>query len=445
MSSNTPFVRRVAGVLATRVARFAIGIAISFLLARILLPAGRGQYALLILVPGMLMALGQLGLPSAISFFAGRGRSSRDLERLAWVLAIALSLVLVAITWLALPWLTATILKPAPEDLLAVSLAALPFQFAAAFTGAALIGRQRMRNYNLILVGQSIAMLVLVVVLVGILRLGVAGAVIAYVAVSVLTAVATGIELRRMVHEEADRGEGQPVTASQLTGYGLRVYPASVTGYLSYRSDVLVLSAILADPAAIGFYTFAVSLAELSFFIPDSVSTVFFPRVAGMDPERASALTPQVSRFTVLLTALASLAIIPAAILAILVLLPEFVDSIPAFLVLMPGIVAFSISKVLAGYLSGIGLPLSVAGASGANLAINLAANIILIPLLGIVGAALASVISYASHATILVLRASTLSRRRPVEYVIPTRAEFRRLASGVGDLWRRVHRESAA
>jgi O-antigen/teichoic acid export membrane protein len=442
MTLTSPFARRVAGVFASRVARFVIGLAISFLLARILLPSGRGQYALLTLIPGMLMALGQLGLPSAISFFAGRGRSGRDLERLALVLAIGLSLVFVALTALLLPWLTSTILTPAPADLLVVSLTALPFQFVAAFTGAALIGRQRMRNYNLILVAQSLVMLTLVVVLVGVLGLGVAGAAYAYATVGVLTAVATGIELRRMVREEAadpERRPESPISAPQLVGYGLRIYPASVTGYFSYRSDVLLLSAFLGDPAAIGLYTFAVSLAELTFFIPDSVSTVFFPRIASMERERADALAPQVSRFTVLVTALAALALIPAAIFAVGLVLPDYLGSITPFLVIMPGIVALSISKVLSGYLGGLGLPLSVAGASGANLAINLAANVVLIPMLGIVGAATASLVSYAAHATLLVVIAARLSRRRPLEFVIPGGAEVRRLANGLLALWRRL------
>ena len=90
MTLATPFGRRVAGVFATRIVRFVVGFGTSFLLARVLLPEGRGQYALLVLVPGMLMALGQLGLPSAMSFFAGRGRSVADLQRLGWLLTVAI-------------------------------------------------------------------------------------------------------------------------------------------------------------------------------------------------------------------------------------------------------------------------------------------------------------------------------------------------------------------
>ena len=74
-SGRRPFARRVAGVFTTRVAQFGIGIATSFLLSRLLGPEGRGAFALAILVPSTLFALGQFGLPSAFSFFAGRGRT----------------------------------------------------------------------------------------------------------------------------------------------------------------------------------------------------------------------------------------------------------------------------------------------------------------------------------------------------------------------------------
>lgn len=444
MTLRTPFGRRVAGVFATRVARFAISMAISFLLARILLAEGRGQYATLLLVPGMLMALGQLGLPSAMSFFAGRGRSLADLRRLGLLLTVLLSLVFVGGTLLMLPLLGPTIFATAPRDLIIVALASLPFQLVAAFAGSTLIGRQRLRTYNFILVGQSVLMLGLLIVLVGVAGLGVAGALIAYVTVAVLAAIATSVELNRAVREDAAGPARPAIGLSQVAGYGIRIYPASVTGYFSYRSDVLLLNAMVGDAGLIGLYTFAVSLAELTFFIPDSVSTVFYPRIASMERDAADQLAPQVSRFTVLITALAVVALIPAAYLAVLVLLPDFVGSIAPFLVLMPGIVALSISKVLAGYIGGLGLPLSVAWASGANLVINIVANLLLIPPLGIIGAALASLISYTAHAAMLVIVAARLSRRRPLDYVIPTRAEVGRLGDGVRELRDRVRRQPA-
>ena len=342
-----------------------------------------------------------------------------------------------------LPWLRDTVLQPVKGDLVLLALASVPFQFATAFAGSTLIGRQRLRNYNLINVGQSALMLGGVVLLVGVLGLGVEGALISYMTVTILTALATALELHRIVPLEPK--DGPRVNVRGFVAYGIRIYPASVTGYFSYRADILVLGAMLGDAAAIGLYTFAVSLAELVFMIPDSVSTVFYPHVAGMERSKANVLAPQVSRFTLMVTGLAVVGLVPAAWVVTHLILPAYAGSMVAFFVLLPGIMALSVSKVLAGYISGLGLPLMVARASIVNLVVNLVANVILIPPLGIVGAALSSLISYTVHATLLTVIASRIAQRRPLDYVIPTSAEVRRLLDGIRAATSRIRRVRGA
>jgi len=441
-TANT-FALRVGGIFATRVARFGIGFGTSFLLAGLLLPKLRGEYALLILVPGMLNALGQLGLPSAMSFFAGRGMRVDQLQRLGWLLTAALSLTLVGGTVALLPWLQASVLQRVPGELVLVALASVPFQFATAFSGSTLIGRQRLRNYNFINVAQSALMLIGVILLVAVFDLGVVGAVASYVTVAILTAIAMAFELHRVVRSEPS--EGPSVKLRSFLSYGIRIYPASVTGYFSYRADVLVLSAMLGgDTTAIGLYTFSVSLAELVFMVPDSVSTVFYPHVAGLERSKANSLAPQVSRFTLMVTGLAVIALIPAAWVVTHFILSAYAESMLPFFVLLPGVMALSVSKVLAGYIGGLGLPLMVARASVINLVVNLVANVILIPLLGIVGAALSSLISYSVHAAILAVTAARIAHRSPLEYVIPTSAEVRRLTDALRSGVRRLRERRA-
>ena len=109
-----PFVRRVAGVLGTRIAQFVLGFGSSLIIAKLLGPEGRGAYVAVLLVPGTLFALGQLGLPSAINYFAGRGSAIRDLVRWSIVLTVAFSVTIVATTLILLPVLETSILKAAP-------------------------------------------------------------------------------------------------------------------------------------------------------------------------------------------------------------------------------------------------------------------------------------------------------------------------------------------
>jgi O-antigen/teichoic acid export membrane protein len=432
MTLSSPFARRIMGVFATRVVRFVLQFVISFTLARMLGPSGRGIYAVVTLTPTTFVNLGQFGLANAFSFYAARGRSGARLLVLGLLLSVGLSVVLLGAALLALPLLADNLLRAAPMELLLLGIATIPFQLLAAFAGATLIGRQTMRNYNIILMGQSTLTVVLIVILVGILQLGVTGAIISTIVVAAATALATLVELRRSIRSDPDDPARPPVRISELGAFGVKIYPASLAGFFGYRADIFMLSALLGDPAAIGLYTLGVSLAEITFFVPDAVSTVFFPRVAGMERQSADEKVAMVSRFTVLLTLIATVGLIPAAFLAVHLVLPDFTDALPAFLVLLPGIIALTVAKVLASYVSGLGIPLRVAIASGSALGVNIVGNLLLIPALGIMGAAVASLISYTINALMLIVIASRLSRRRPHEFVIPTRAEIDRLWAGI-------------
>jgi O-antigen/teichoic acid export membrane protein len=285
-----------------------------------------------------------------------------------------------------------------------------------------------MRNYNIILVGQSLVSLALTLIVVGGLRQGIAGAILVNVAVAVGGAIVIGLEARRATRGDQDRPFTRP---GLLLGYGARVYPATVTSFFSYRIDVFLLGWLLASAADIGLYSIAVGLAELAFFLPDSVSTVFFPRVVGAARHSANEMTPVVTRFTLLMTTLSLIGLIPAAFIVVHLLLPEFVDSLPLFLVLLPGVVALSGAKVMSSYVSGLGLPLRVAGAATVALVVNLVANVVLIPQIGVMGAAVASLISYTIQVGVLLVMASRLAGAPMRAFIIPGREEFGRLVVG--------------
>jgi O-antigen/teichoic acid export membrane protein len=435
--NEVTFAGRVAGVLGTRLVQLGSTIAVSFLLARFLGPDGRGVYAVLILLPTTLFAIGQLGLTSAMVFRAGRGGSLGDLERHTIGLGLGVSAVVIGATLLALPVLEKTVLKVAPDDLLRLALLALPLRLVATLAGSVLYGRQLFRAYNAILAVQSVLGVLLVVALVGVLAAGVPGALAAYLlflAFGTVIVLAYLDRLRRATVESGDR-----VSAGALLGYGVRLYPASVGTFFGYRADVFLLGWLLGSPTEIGIYAVAVSLAELVFNVPDAVSTVLFPRIATAERAEADALAPAMARATVLLTALAALALVPAAWLALVLLLPAFIGGMPALLVILPGIVGLSLAKVLTSYLSGIDRLAPVTGAAVVSLVVNLGANLALIPAWGIVGAAAASLVSYTAYAVLMVWFASRASGAAWHAFVVPRAEDVARLGAAAGRLIRTV------
>lgn len=428
-AAGPTFGSRVAGVFVTRMFQFGFALLVTFALARLLGPAGRGIYYTLTLIPGTLYALATFGLPSSLTFFSGRGASLPALRRQALGLGLAASTWLILGTVALLPVLRETVLQTVPGGLLPWILATIPFQFTGSLLGTVLYGRQEIRVYNLIQVAQSAATLVLVLALVGGLGLGVFGAVLTYFATVVLGAIAVLVELGRVIRRRGHESGGS-VSSRSILGYGFRLYPAVVSGFFNYRADVYLLNWLLDSAAATGLYSLAVSLAEITFYVPDSVSSIFLPRVAGSSRESADRSVSDVARLTVLLTALAGLAVMPLGVIAIVVILPAFVGSIPAFLILLPGVVALSLSKVLAGYVTGLGSARPTVVASVSALVANVALNVVLIPAWGIVGAASASLISYSLNAGLMLRAASRLSGVDPHRFVVPERADLVRVVT---------------
>ncbi len=451
MSGASLFGTRVAGVFATRVAQFTASVLVTFLLARLLGPAGRGQYALVTLAATTLFSLAQLGLPSATVFYAGRGYALRSIVRHAALVTVILSAILVGAGFLALPFLERNILRDAPDGLVRLMLLTIPLQFAATLAGSILYGRQAMRAYNVVLVGQAVLSLGLVLVLVGLLGLDVPGAVAAYAVVTVFGAAATAFQLRRLGRREAaSRPPGEVAPSLPLrryATYGLQLYAASITSFFNYRADVFLINGILASASAVGIYGVAVNLAEMTFYVPDSIATVFFPRVAASTRAEADRIAPMISRFSVMLTALAALALVPASWLALHFLLPAYGGSMPVLLVLLPGVVSLSLSKVLAGYLTGLGRALPVTLAATTAAVVNVAANLVAIPIWGIVGAGAASLLSYGLHAGIMLFFASRSAGCRPLDFIVPGRGELVRLRDGLRGLLRGLptHRSAAS
>jgi O-antigen/teichoic acid export membrane protein len=185
---------------------------------------------------------------------------------------------------------------------------------------------------------------------------------------------------------------------------------------------------MLGPQAALGLYSMAVTMAELVFYVPDSITTIFLPRVAGSTPEEANRLVGRVGRLTTLLTIVVALALIPAALLGIHLILPKFVDCLPAFVVLLPGVISLSVAKVMTSYVNGSGHPGLVAIGTVASLVLNVALNLVFIPRFGIVGASLSSLISYTFQAGMAVIFASRLSGQSALSLFVPGTGEIRLL-----------------
>ena len=266
---------------------------------------------------------------------------------------------------------------------------------------------------------------------------GLWGALIAYVLTAVITAGGFLVCARLVIRAVPDAAS---VSLGGLVRQGLPFYPGTLSQFLAARADVYLLAWLLAEPSApLGFYSMAVAMAEIVYLFPNAVSTFFFPHVAGAAREDSDRQVATVSRVTLLLTGAVALVLVPIAAIAIPLLLPGFEPSLPALYILLPGVVAISVSQVVSGYVAGLGRPGLASAVSIGALVTNVTLNLILIPRFGIAGAAAASLASYTLSSVIYSLIAANLTGHRPGDFWIPRRADVRFATDTAVSLVRRI------
>lgn len=433
------FSDRVAILMVAQIITAGISVFNSFFFARLLGPAGKGDFYLLVLVPTTIMVLIQFGLARALGFYTARGQT-RGIVARALVLAAAISGSAFVIAVAALPVLEDTIMRGLEPAQIVLSLCAIPLLLTATFATAIVIGRQAVRWYATVNIVQAVSATCVLAILVGILGLGVNGAVTAFLLTSLLAMVGLILGARRVCATVSDPGS---VTYRQLFRYGLPLYPGSITTFFSSRIDVFLLAALLAEPSApLGWYSMAVSAAEMVFLFPEAVSTVFFPHVAASSRDDSDRQVTMVSRVTLSLTAIGALLVAPLATVLISVLLPAFGPALPALYVLLPGVVSLSVAKVLTDYISGLGRTGVTSVIYVGAFVVNVAVNLVLIPRFGIVGASTASLISYSTAALAATVVAARLADASLLDFWLPTRGDIDLAFASLRSLARRVTRK---
>lgn len=396
----------------------------AMLLIALLDPAARGYQSLLVLVPTLLASLAMLGVGSAAPVVLHRGVEER---RLLGNL-IGLGLLVIALLGVVLAPLLPLIARylsgeytVTPGDVL-LGLLLLPPTLLGEFGRSLLVARRDLRSVALTQTVTAIAQLVLAILLVLLLDYGPRGAVSAAVIGGWIGFGATLWIVRSVgsFRPRLDRDVLRP-----LLGLGLRGHAGNVVQTFNYRLDVLLLQGLLGQ-AAVGLYNVGTLLAEVIWYLPNAVSSALLPHVAATHDRDQ---TPRVARWTLLLTAVGSLGLLVIAWPALAWFRPQYLPAIAPMAVLLPGVVALGVHKVLASDLSGRGMPQYPSITSAIALVITIVANLLLIPIFGIVGAALASTLAYGTQTLLLLAIYTRQTGSRPRDLLLPRPADVRAIA----------------
>ncbi len=165
--------------------------------------------------------------------------------------------------------------------------------------------------------------------------------------------------------------------------------------FLHLRIDVFLLRGI-AGTAALGIYSLSVVLAETAMHATDGLSIALVPRQLKNTIADAGRQVVRMARFNILTGLLVAAAWAASGWLVLPLLYgKEFEAAYPPLLLLLPGMIAFGVQRLTGPVVLRAGRSDLLALFNGAGLAVTVALDLLLIPALGPVGAALASSVSY--------------------------------------------------
>lgn len=191
----------------------------------------------------------------------------------------------------------------------------------------------------------------------------------------------------------------------KMVKFGAKEHIGVISQNLNLRLDILIMGALIAKEE-IGYYSIAVMIAQMVWYIPESVTVFLYPKIAGqrdnVESARITMVTNRITLFACFFTA--ALIFILGSFLIPLMYGADFTASLLPMNILLIGTVGLSAQKIITKYFSGIGKPLITSYTAIIGLIINLPLLYFFIPPYGIIGAALATAITYFSMGIISVL-----------------------------------------
>ncbi len=399
-----------------------VGFPLSVLLARSLGPAGKGSLSIVQLVAESGALVLCLGLPSALSYFAAKGTvDGRGALKVAALMSTTAGLLTTFFILAAPASLAHALFRSEDNGLLLAALGGIAFTVPVMMLGPFGVAKGDVRRSSLVTICAVLYQLAVdsVLALAGLLMVHLA--ILVWLS-SVLLSVA-GFSAIAWSHRRPGRTPLRELVPAGLR-FGLAAWLSSIAQYLSLRQD-LFLIALFLGPGAVGVYTIAVTFAQLATFVPNALSGVLMPKVAG-EGAGAAELSARLTRTAWPLVGLLALAVYVVAVPLIgPVFGSEFADAAIPLALLVPAMIPYSVNATLSAYVMGSGIPVYATYAWFVNLMINVVANVLLLPRLGIAGAGLSSLLSYSCGAAFMVLAFGKVSGQRAATAIVPRRSDY--------------------
>lgn len=397
------FLKAVVGTFGTELGVHLLGFVTTIIIVRSISPADFGVFSLIISFSLTLCYLSSAGLPQAIVFFIGKRKEPLGkIVGLSFFLFFCIAIGIAVIGYMFKDYPLNSFLKELPSHYFFPLLILYFFTLFDSFLLSITRGTQNFLLFNVRRILTPAGNLIGVCLVFLVFGPSLKSVVAVFISICV---VSTAWFFIKVISITSFRLHLDWTSMKSFFTYGIKSYLQILTGHLIYQID-LYLIAYLLSAKQVAFYSIAVGVATLLWYLPNTIGVVLFPTLSSIhNDEEIHMFSAEVCRHTLFITCIGAVGLGLAGKYLILFFFgAEYIESVNAMLFILPGIVAMSIYKVLTRNFSSRNRQQVSIIAAAISLVVNIGLNFILIPKYGIEGAAIASTISYIIAGAILVL-----------------------------------------
>ena len=395
------FISSVATVLGGQAACAVVALATEICYARLLGPEGRGQISLCMMAIAFGVLVGGMGGEGVIILWSADRRRKSSVWLPAVTLWGLIGCVVTCSLWAVVYWRWhPAFLRSISSTLATIVLLSIPVGVLFDYQIGMLVGAERFRTRA------TVALAAQTTGLAGFAVLLLFGRSAENALWGELFGILVGAGVAAAMLKGAFRGLWRVGAAREnllpTLSFAMRGQFGLVASFFNYRLDVFVVNYFL-NPTQVGLYALGVVIAEALLQIPAATALALFPRTARTIEEGATEFTCLIVRQMLVIATAGAIAIAIGSWLFIpLVFGERFRPSIAVVWLLLAGTLALSLGRVGCSDLGGRGKGGYSSAFSITALVVTVALDLIMIPRLGIRGAALASSAAYVTNAMLI-------------------------------------------
>jgi O-antigen/teichoic acid export membrane protein len=394
-----------------------LGVLTGILSARLLGPAGRGEYAAIIIWPMGIAMLCSFGINQAIAFNVGRRTFTiSEIATATTAVGLVQSALSILIGLLVVP-LALQKYSPIVQHLGIVFVLLTPALLMGGYPANLFQGLPDLLRFNLI---RTISPFTYCAALIGLYYAqhgSLQRVVLSQLSSYILALVIGALMVWRILKP---RPKWNASAIPKLIHFGFRTQATNLANYFNQRVDQLVLS-LLVPPEQLGFYAVAVTLSTAVTVFPQAAGIVTFSRGSGQHAKDAIATMGTSFRASLFwLLASCSILYVLSPILIHLLFGAAFKGSVLACRILLPGALMLGLNQVLYNGASALGRPGLPSIAEGISMAVTALGLLVLVPRYGYIGAAIVSSIAYTISFLVMLWLVHSLLKLNIRELLIP-------------------------